>query len=90
MCHLRKYIIHIIVIITTIIIVNYVYFWHTQVGLHVKQNTSIITVLLDSEVRVAHLELFTLWTSPIIQLLNNTWNTTSCAERIGTRSQWRE
>ena len=44
MCHLRKYIMPIIIII----IINYFYFWHTQVGLHVKQN--IITVLQDSEV----------------------------------------
>jgi len=88
MCHLRNFIPRITIIIIIIIIINYIYFWNTQVGLHVKQN--IVTILYDSEVRVAHLELFILWTSPIFQLLNNTWNTTFCAERIGTRSQGRE
>jgi len=43
MCHLRKYITIIIIIIIIIIVIYYFCFWHTKVGLHVKQN--IITVL---------------------------------------------
>jgi len=41
MCHLRKYMTIIIIII--IIVIYYFCFWHTKVGLRVKQN--IITVL---------------------------------------------